>query len=205
MGSIFKAYDIRGVYGEALTEDLAFKIGRAFVTFTQCKKVVVGRDMRPHSAPLFAALSRGITLQGSDVVDLGLCSTPMSYYANGLLGADAGIMITASHNTGEWNGFKLSRRQAVPISGDTGIKDIEQIVLKESFAPAAKTPGRISTHDVTQEYAGHVRKLAHLARPIRFILHTRYTKNSNPSPMLCTGPTQPYGQAKLQKRSRHPS
>ncbi len=81
MAGIFKAYDIRGIYGETVNEDLALKIGRAFVTFLKCKKVVVGRDMRPHSAPLFEALSKGLTMQGADVIDLGLCTSPMSYYA----------------------------------------------------------------------------------------------------------------------------
>ena len=93
MAGIFKAYDIRGVYGKQLNEDLAFRIGRAFATFTPCSKVVVGRDMRPHSKPLFDAFARGLAMQGADVVDLGLCSTPMSYFANGLLGADAGVTI----------------------------------------------------------------------------------------------------------------
>ena len=167
MGGIFKAYDIRGIYGDTLTEDIVFKIGRAFATFTKCKKVVVGRDMRPHSAPLFDALAKGLTLQGADVIDLGLCSTPMSYFANGFLGGDAGIMITASHNTGEWNGLKLSRRQAVPISGDTGIKDIEKIVSQESYDPQARTPGNISSHNILASYKAHVRKHAAIARPIR--------------------------------------
>ena len=88
MSGIFKAYDIRGVYGDTLTEDVAFKIGRAFCTFLKCKKVVVGQDMRLHSPALFDALARGITMQGADIVRLGLCSTPMSYYANGSLKAD---------------------------------------------------------------------------------------------------------------------
>jgi phosphomannomutase len=113
MAGIFKAYDIRGIYGDTLTEDIAYKIGRAFVTFLKCKKVVVGRDMRTHSEPIFAALAKGLTEQGADVIDLGLCSTPMSYYADGKLGADASIMITASHNPGEWNGFKMCREEAI--------------------------------------------------------------------------------------------
>ena len=117
--SIFKAYDIRGIYGEDLDEALAEKIGRAFVEFTKAKKIVVGRDMRPHSVGLFAALAKGMTAQGADVIDIGLCSTPMSYYANGFLKADGSVMITASHNPGEWNGFKLCKAQAVPISGAT--------------------------------------------------------------------------------------
>ena len=167
MAGIFKAYDIRGIYGEALTEDVAFKIGRAFATFTKCRKAVVGRDMRPHSKPLFDALARGLTRQGSDVIDLGLCSTPMSYYANGLLGGDAGLMITASHNTGEWNGFKLSRKQAIPISGDTGIKDIERIVEEESYDSEPRKRGKVSRYDILPEYTAHVRRLADFQRPVR--------------------------------------
>ena len=169
MAGIFKAYDIRGVYGDTLTEDTAFKIGRAFVTFTGCRKVVVGRDMRPHSAPLFEALAEGLTMQGADVIDLGLCSTPMSYYANGLLDADGSIMLTASHNSGEWNGFKLSRRQAVPISGDTGILDIEKMVESEAFAPAASTPGTVSPYDIAESYARHVQTMAALDRPVSIV------------------------------------
>lgn len=167
MASIFKAYDIRGIYGQELTEALAHQIGRAFVTFLQCKKVVVGRDMRPHSEPLFKALADGIMKQGADVIDLGICSTPMNYYANGRLGADAGIMITASHNPGEYNGFKLCREQAIPISGASGIKEIEQIVLTDAYAPVAATPGTLTTHDITSHYIDHIREFADLKRPVR--------------------------------------
>lgn len=140
MADIYKAYDIRGIYGKDLTEETAYAIGRAFVTFTACKKVVVARDIRPHSEPLFTALAKGLTEQGANVIDIGYGSTPMSYFANGTLGADASIMITASHNPAEWNGFKLCRAQAVPISGATGIKEIERIVNEGSFAPKAATP-----------------------------------------------------------------
>ena len=113
MSGIFKAYDIRGIYGTSLNEGLAHDIGRAFVTFLKCTKVVIGYDMRPHSKPLFESLCMGITRQGADVINIGLCSTPMSYYANGSLGADASIMITASHNPGEWNGFKLCKLKSI--------------------------------------------------------------------------------------------
>jgi phosphomannomutase len=169
MAGIFKAYDIRGIYGDTLTEELATRIGRAFVTFLGCHKVVVGRDMRPHSAPLFEALAKGLTQQGADVVDLGLVSTPMSYYANGRLGADASIMITASHNPGEWNGFKLCREQGIPISGDTGIQDVERIVASGKFAPAAAAPGKVTRHDIVKEYVAHVRPVAELKRPVRIV------------------------------------
>lgn len=166
MAGIFKAYDIRGIYGKDLTDDTAYKIGRAFVSFLGCKKVVVGNDMRPHSTNILEALTKGITDQGADAVTLGLCSTPMSYFANGMLEADASIMITASHNPAEWNGFKLCRAQAVPISGETGIADIERLVQTASFTPSS-TKGSISSFDIAEAYAKHVTKQAELKRPVR--------------------------------------
>ncbi len=166
MAGIFKAYDIRGVVGKDLDEDLAFKIGRAFVSFLNCRRVVVGQDMRSSSDAMFQALARGLTQQGADVIRVGVCSTPMSYYANGKLGADAGIMITASHNPGEWNGFKLCREKAIPISGATGIQEIERRVRQSDFAPAPAAPGTIASYDILPEYVKHVKQLAALQRPI---------------------------------------
>ncbi len=167
MAGIFKAYDIRGIYGQDLTDEIAYRIGRAFATFLKPRTVVVGRDMRLHSAALFDALTRGLVEQGVHVVDLGLCSTPMSYHANGRLGADGSIMITASHNPPEWNGFKLCRASAVPISGATGIADLERIVREEAFDPPASTPGSIRAHDILPEYVEFVRSQAQLRRRLR--------------------------------------
>jgi phosphomannomutase len=167
MSGIFKAYDIRGVYGDTLTEAVAHAIGRAFVTLLDCGTVVVGRDMRSHSEPVFAALARGLTEQGADVIDVGLVSTPMSYFANGSLGADASIMITASHNPGEWNGFKMCRREAVPISGPTGIERIEEIVANEAFAAAAPKVGAVRQADIAAQYRTHIREHAAIQRPLR--------------------------------------
>lgn len=161
MSGIFKAYDIRGIYGKDLNENTAELIGRAFVTFLQCRKVIIGRDIRLHSPSLFKALARGVTRQGADVVDIGVCSTPMAYYANGSLGADATIMITASHNPGEWNGFKLTREKAIPISGLTGIKDIERLTQTQEF-PDVSQPGSVSQHDIEPAYKAHVQKSANL-------------------------------------------
>ena len=141
-----------------------------YVTHTHAKKVVLGRDCRPHSVPLQEALTRGITELGADVIDIGLCSTPMNYYANGSLGADGSIMITASHNPAEWNGFKLCRAQAVPISGATGIADIERIVTEKAFdAPAAK-PGTVTTHDILPAYREHIRPVMAFARKPRLAI-----------------------------------
>lgn len=167
MAGIFKAYDIRGIYSETLTDEIATRIGRAFVDFLGCRTVVIGRDMRAHSPAMFAALARGVTQQGADVIDLGICSTPMCYYANGSLGADASIMITASHNPGEWNGMKMCREQAIPISGPTGIEAIEQIVARDVFAPAAAVPGTITQHDIAPAYIAHIRGMADIRRRLR--------------------------------------
>jgi len=170
MAGIFKAYDIRGIYGETLTDDTAFRIGRAIFAFLGCKKVVVGRDMRPHSKPLFEALARGLSLHGVEVIDLGLCSTPMSYYANQLLGADASVMITASHNPGPWNGFKICRANAIPLSGATGIMDIERIVQEEDFAPEAPAKGPVTTFDIVPAYVEHFRAFADIQRPLNVVV-----------------------------------
>ncbi len=169
MSGIFKAYDIRGIYPTDLNAELAEKIGRAFATFTGARKVVVGRDMRPHSIVLFNALAAGLVKQGCDVVDLGLCSTPMSYFANGTLKADGSIMITASHNPGEWNGFKLCQANAIPISGATGIQDIEAIVAGEKFALADRA-GTVSAYDIGPEYGRFLRKFSKLDRKLNVVV-----------------------------------
>jgi phosphomannomutase len=170
MAGIFKAYDIRGIYGEQLTDDLAFQIGKAFATLLKPKTVAIGRDMRPHSQPLFDALTRGLTLQGTDVIDLGLCSTPMAYYGIATTKADAGIMVTASHNPGDYNGMKLCREYAIPISGMTGIADIENIVNNQTFAPPAVTAGQIHQHPIADEYADTIRQHADLQHPIKLAI-----------------------------------
>ena len=140
--SIFKAYDIRGIYGQDLTQDVFYKIARAYAQFAKVGKVVVARDCRVHSKPLFDAFAQGLVDEGVDVIDIGLASTPMSYFANAFFKADGSVMITASHNTKEWNGCKLCRANAVPISGATGIKDIEGFAGKKvCFVDLASTSG----------------------------------------------------------------
>ena len=163
---IFKAYDIRGIYGQDLTDEIFYKIARAYVKFAGVRKVVVARDCRTHSEPLFAAFAKGLTDMGVDVIDIGRASTPMSYFANASLRADGSVMITASHNTKEWNGCKLCRANAVPISGATGIKDIERMVETGDLGADAAVKGTITRLDVSAQYAAHVREFAHLARPV---------------------------------------
>ena len=147
---IFKAYDIRGIYGQDLTDDIFYKIARAYAKFAGVRKVVVARDCRTHSEPLFAAFANGLTDVGVDVIDIGRASTPMSYFANASLKADGSVMITASHNTKEWNGCKLCRANAVPISGATGIKDIERMVETGDLGADAAVKGTVST-DLTYD------------------------------------------------------
>mgnify|MGYP000157575440 CR=1 FL=1 len=169
MAGIFKAYDIRGIYGQTLTEAVAEEIGRAFVAFLKARRVAVGMDMRPHSQPLFDALARGLTSQGCTVIRLGLCSTPISYFANGYLGVDGSIMITASHNPGEWNGFKLCRELAIPISGATGIQEIERIVAAKAWPPPASTPGTVTAWDALPEYVRHVQGRIRPSKRLRIV------------------------------------
>lgn len=164
MAGIFKAYDVRGLYPGQLNEKLARRIGMAFehlVTLegdqgaTLPRTVVVSRDMRDHSVPLSAALCAGLTSAGLDVLDIGLATTPMNYFATGHLGAAGGIQVTASHNAAEYNGLKFSLAGAVPVSGDHGIPIIERHALGEEPALAA-APGRVETRSIETEYAEHV-------------------------------------------------
>jgi phosphomannomutase len=169
MSGIFKAYDVRGIYGKDLTEEIARRIGRAFPVALDDgdrghggSKVVVSRDMRPSSVPLSRALVEGLTAAGMDVVDIGLATTPMNYFAIGHLGAAGGVQVTASHNPAEYNGLKFSRHEARPVSGDHGIPRIEEAVASGSF-PAAGGPGSVTTADVGAAYREHV--LSFLNRP----------------------------------------
>jgi len=166
--SIFKAYDIRGIYGKDLVEGDFYKIARAYAQFAGVKggKVVVARDCRKSSDSLFQAFAKGLVDEGVDVLDIGMASTPMSYFANGSLKADGSVMITASHNTKEWNGCKLCKANAVPISGATGIKDIEKLVAAMTGEEPPTGVGTITKVDVSAEYGAHVREFAHLARPV---------------------------------------
>ena len=164
---IFKAYDIRGIYGTELTEDVFYKIARAYACFLGSpKKIAVARDCRKSSDSLFAAFAKGLTDLGVDVIDIGLASTPMSYFANGTLKPDGSVMITASHNTKEWNGCKLCRAGAVPISGATGIKDIERMVMEGDLGEDAAVKGSIEQIDVTEAYAAHVRSFERMEKSL---------------------------------------
>ena len=168
MAGIFKAYDVRGLYPEQLDEDLARKIGLAFQFVldeddrAHGNTVVVGRDMRSHSEPLCAALIDGLRSAGLDVLDIGLATTPMSYFAVGHFQAAGGIQVTASHNPARYNGLKFSRHGARPVSGDHGIPLMEQKV-ESGDLPQAERRGDLSQGEVFDAYQRHV--LSFLERP----------------------------------------
>jgi len=167
MAGIFKAYDVRGTYPDQLDETTAEKIGRAFRVVLDGVDdgggtVVVSRDMRSHSEPLAEALIEGLLTSGLDVIDIGLATTPMNYFAVGHLGADGGVAVTASHNPARYNGFKFSRREARPVSGTHGIPTIEEAVLSGNF-PAASRRGNRRSETVFDAYRKHV--LSFLNRP----------------------------------------
>src|SRR6266576_5305976 len=136
---IFKAYDVRGVYPTEVNEDAARGIGAAFVAYLQAKRIAVGRDMRLSAPALAAAFIEGATSQGADVVDYGMISTDMLYFAVARDGHDGGVEVTASHNPKQYNGMKMVRREAFPLSGEEGISDIrEMIAAGTTPAPAAR-------------------------------------------------------------------
>ncbi len=148
--NLFGTYDIRGTYPEQLNEENAYLLGRAFVTYLKCKKVLIGRDARLSSEKLLLSLVEGITDQGADVIDIGLCTTPMLYYAHATHGTRAAIMITASHLGREYNGLKMCKGKDEYISYHNGGKELENIFLKKSFKKAKK--GTISRTDLFEEY-----------------------------------------------------
>jgi phosphomannomutase len=152
--SIFKSYDVRGIYPADLNEQAAELIGRAFVSFLGCSTVAVGRDMRASSEPLFAAFAHGVTAAGADVIDLGLTSTDELYFAVGKYRYPAGAMITASHNPKEYNGFKLCREDAIALSAETGVFAIRDLVAAGSFKDAPRA-GRVVMRDVLPDFAEH--------------------------------------------------
>lgn len=131
----FKAYDIRGKLGEELNEDIAWRIGRAYGEFLKPKTIVLGGDVRLTSETLKLALAKGLQDAGVDVLDIGMSGTEEIYFATFHLGVDGGIEVTASHNPMDYNGMKLVREGARPISGDTGLRDVQRLAEANDFLP----------------------------------------------------------------------
>ncbi len=179
LGKVFKAYDVRGVYPTEIDEDLAWKIGFATGQFlrsmlrgydrgqTSANRLVVGRDMRPHSPSLADNLIEGILAGGLSCVDVGMCDTPMIYFAVNHLGACGGIQVTASHNPIEYNGFKISGLKARPIGEDTGLKEIRHLVSTLRRTPQVKNPAKVEHMNLWSDYRGHVLQFLKLTRPLK--------------------------------------
>ncbi len=196
---VFKAYDVRGLYGEEVTEDLAWKIGHASGQFLRSllsgyergqaasNRVVVGRDMRPHSESLVQAMVEGITSSGAGCIDIGLCDTPMVYFAINHLGACGGIQVTASHNPIQYNGFKISGAKARPVGANTGLKEIQHIVstlrrmpIGASLAPAQKV-------DLWSEYRSHVLKFLKTPRRLKVVVDASNGMGGKMFPAIFSG------------------
>jgi len=172
LSSIFKAYDIRGLSPSELDAPLSRRIGMAFVDYLQAKNIVIGRDMRDTSPALAAAFIEGARSRGANVVDIGMVSTDMLYYAVASQGKDGGAMLTASHNPKQYNGIKLVRAGAIALSGDAGIKEVRDGALGPEPAAFSGAPGTLSHQDVSDAYVAHclgfidVKRL----RPLRLVL-----------------------------------
>ena len=169
--AIFSAYDIRGIYGQTLTDDVAYRIGRAAAQYLNVSEIAVGRDMRVSSPQIAAALIRGITDQGTNVVDLGMVTTDALYFAVGKFNYPAGVMITASHNPAKYNGMKFCRAQAAPISKDTGLADIRDIAVSGNFSEPTRK-GEVTQRDITEDYVNHVLSFIDVSkiRPLKVVV-----------------------------------
>jgi len=172
----FKAYDIRGRVPEELNEEMAYRIGRAFCEILSAEKVVVGRDIRLSSMPLTEALIHGLTDAGCDVVDIGLCGTEQIYFAASHLAMDGGIMVTASHNPLDYNGMKLVRKGSRPISGDTGLRELEERVIAGNFVQDVvplEQRGIIMKADIMPDYVDHLLTYINFdgLKPLRIVVN----------------------------------
>ncbi len=155
----FKAYDVRGVYPTEVNEELAYRVGRVFSAMFAAETVVVGHDIRLSGRALVDALTEGLRHGGTKVIDIGQCGTEMIYFATAHLNADGGIMVTASHNPKEYNGMKLVRRGARPISADTGLKEIGEMAVASNFVHAqvaGKALGVLEKMDIMPAYIEHL-------------------------------------------------
>jgi phosphomannomutase len=173
--SIFKAYDIRGIYPRQIDGELARRVGRAFIDYLGGKHIAVGRDARASSPEISAGFIRGARSQGAEVIDVGTVGTDVLYYAVASADLEGGAIITASHNPKEWNGIKMVRRGALALSGDAGIKEIKEALVEGRFAdtPAAEGPPP-QTRNVIEDYARHCLSFIDVSKvqPILAVLDT---------------------------------
>ncbi|RKS84687.1 phosphomannomutase [Orbus hercynius] len=170
----FKAYDVRGKLGTELNENIAYRIGRAYGEYLQAKTVIVGCDVRLSSESLKLALAQGLQDAGVDVIDIGLAGTEEVYFATFYLDVDGGIEVTASHNPIDYNGMKLVREGSKPISGDTGLADIQAMAEHQQFKDVA-VKGSYQSRNIIEPYVSHVLSyinLANLTRPLKLVINS---------------------------------
>jgi phosphomannomutase len=168
--SVFKAYDVRGIYGTAIDEDGAYRIGRAYVAEFEPRRIAVGRDMRVSSPSMAAALIEGAADGGADVLDLGMVGTEMVYFAVGELGLDGGVCVTASHNPKEYTGMKIVRRGALPVGGESGLLDVREKALA-GLGPAERR-GAVGPEDIWAPFVDKALSFVDLGavRPLRVVV-----------------------------------
>ncbi len=171
--SIFKSYDIRGVYGQSLFDETAEAVGKAFVKVLSAKTVIVGRDARVSSPALHDALLKGLTSVGANVIDVGMVSTDMYYYACATK-MFPGIMVTASHNPKEYNGFKMVRQIPYLLSGEEGIQDIRKVIEADEFPAPAAQPGTVENWNVMEGFVQKILSLVDVSKlkPMKVIADT---------------------------------
>ncbi|WP_448096576.1 phosphomannomutase [Luteibacter yeojuensis] len=169
----FKAYDIRGRVPDELNSDVAYRIGRAFARTVADGEVVVGYDIRLDSPAFAAEVTRGLADEGRNVIDIGLCGTEEVYFQTAHRGVAGGIMVTASHNPIDYNGMKLVREGARPISGDTGLRDIERMVEDNALGPVRASRGMINADHDKSAYIAHLLGYVDVAalRPLKVVVN----------------------------------
>lgn len=182
---MFRAYDIRGIYGKDLTTDIAEKVGMAFGTFIGAgKNLAVGRDIRIGGEQLKNAVVKGLVLTGCKVDDLGLVTTPILYFAIAHKNKDGGIMVTASHNPPEWNGLKLCREKGIVVGQGSGMEEIKSIIANRKFAQAARQGKTETFEGIVNEYATFVLNKINIEKKLTVVLDTGNSVPGIVAPML---------------------
>jgi phosphomannomutase len=169
----FKAYDIRGKVPGELNTDLAYKVGRAYSKFINAHKVIVGRDVRKSSGEISEALIKGLNESGADVIDIGLCGTEMVYFATPNFDADGGIMITASHNPPEYNGIKFVRKDSVPVGYNSGLNEVEQMILDNELGEISENKGSSKEVNVMSNFIENLNQFYNPAKinPLKVVVN----------------------------------
>lgn len=170
----FKAYDVRGKLGEELNDDIAYRIGRAYGEFLKPKTIVLGSDVRLTSESLKLSLAKGLQDAGTDVIDIGMTGTEEVYFATSHLKADGGVEVTASHNPIDYNGMKLVREGSRPISGDTGLRAIQELAETNQFPVPTATRGSYVRQDVLADYVQHVLSYVNTEnfKPLKLVINS---------------------------------